>query len=160
MSVSSIVNAACSQISGIVRTSAKPALATHSSPAYILPGYRHSPHFAKPKVTVMSALTAQPMTCPSPALIPDGVSTATIRLPVSFAALIFAIICSYLPVIVLDKPMPKTASIIQLYSPAGMSFTNIIPSFCKIAHCRFNSSVPFPSSAVVYTSAEIPRSVS
>ena len=108
----------------------------------------------------MSALTAQPMTCPSPALIPDGVSTATIRLPVSFAALIFAIICSYLPVIVLDKPMPKTASIIQLYSPAGMSFTNTIPSFCKIAHCRFNSSVPFPSSAVVYTSAEIPRSVS
>ncbi len=93
----------------------------------------------KPNVTVYSALTAHPQTFPLSAFIPDGISVA---ITTECCELIQCIHSAYTPSISLDRPVPKSASIITVYSLSSGFVINLIPSFSAICTCiRISSDI-------------------
>ena len=130
---------------------------TFISPENPAPGNIIIPLFNVPNVTVMSDFTAMPNILPLEASTPEEISTDTIYDLLSF---IFSIISLYPPVISLDRPIPKIASIIISYSLSSIFVTKDISNFFAIPSCFLISSLAcsiFPTS---FISVSIPLCIS
>ena len=133
-------------------------------PQYEAAGYNICPIFSNPKVTVISALTADPITTPVDALIPDGMSTATTSL---FPLLsLFCVYCERTDVLhllivsttilaspasSLDKPLPNKASTITPYLEKSGLLIHSMPRFFIMFNCISNSLVE-ACELIIYTS--------
>ena len=93
--------------------SAMPIRATRTSPARLRPGSRSRPGLGSPMVSVASAETATPISCPVSADSPEGRSTASTRSawkePLR-AALMRSMLSAAVPVTARVSPVPKIAS--------------------------------------------------